>query len=202
MDPTKVVGRRVVALLLDIVLISAINLGIFFALAKDPVAALNRGDIENSTTIYFNFHINDKIYSVYGGTASAYFLVTFLIGIVYFVVLPGTKGWTPGKLLTGIRVQKEDGSVTGIGRALGRWFLWIADAFPYIIPYLTGFICALTSDKHQRLGDRVAGSVVVHKEAFGSPVGAVVASGAAGAPPPLAPEFQPGTAASPPNWPS
>jgi uncharacterized RDD family membrane protein YckC len=98
--------------------------------------------------------------------------------------------------MTGIRVVKDDGTLPpGIGRSFGRQFMWIADGFPYVIPYLTGFITAMVSDKHQRLGDRVANTLVVRKEA----VGQLTPAQSTTAPPPLAPEFQGGSA---PNWPS
>src|SRR4051812_34731645 len=143
---TKVVGRRVVAFIIDGVVISAINTAIFFALAGDPVEAVRNGDIQLTDSVYGNFTLGDQTYSVYGGTAALYFLVALLIPIAYFVVWQGLRGVTLGKLALGIRTVKDTDPAQppGVGRALARWFLWIADAFPYVIPYLTGFITAMT----------------------------------------------------------
>jgi uncharacterized RDD family membrane protein YckC len=162
---TKVVGRRVVALIIDLLLISAVNLAIFFAFAKDPVEGVTSGDLNLDSTIYGNFTIGDQTYSVYGGRAAAYFVITLAISIGYFVVLQGLKGVTLGKAMLGIRVVKDDGSgrPPGIGRAFGRWFLWIADAFPYFIPYLLGFIVAMVNKQNKRVGDMAAGTLVVDK---------------------------------------
>ena len=60
------------------------------------------------------------------------------------VLLQGFTGWTIGKLLTGIRVVREDGKPPGFVKALVRWLLWIVDGFPYVVP-LVGFIVGLTT---------------------------------------------------------
>ena len=179
---TKVVGRRVVAFIIDILLISAINLAIFFALAGDPVEGLTSGDLEPTSTVYGNFTIGDKTYSVYGGNAALYFLLTLAVAIGYFVVLQGLKGITLGKAMLGIRVVKDDGSgqPPGIGRAFGRWFLWIADAFPYVIPYLLGFIVAMVNKQNKRIGDMVGSTLVVDKNATAGQAGPGAAAGLGG----------------------
>ncbi|MGZ8876324.1 MAG: hypothetical protein ACXW1F_07570 [Halobacteriota archaeon] len=41
------------------------------------------------------------------------------------------------------------------------FWLLIIDAIPFIIPFLLGAILIWTSDKRQRIGDRVAHTVVV-----------------------------------------
>ena len=171
--PTKVVGRRVVAFLIDGIILTAINAAIFFALAGDPVKGLAEGDLDADATVYGNLTIGDTTYSIYGGKAALYFLLTFAIFIGYWVVLQGLKGFTLGKAMMGLRVVRDDGSLPpGILRTLARQFLWVADAFPYIIPYLTGFIVAMTNDRNKRIGDMVAGTLVVKKEAVGAAAGA------------------------------
>jgi uncharacterized RDD family membrane protein YckC len=168
--PTKVVGRRVAAFIIDGVIVAAINFAIFFALAGDPVKGLANGDLQPDSTVYGNLELGDKTYSVYGSKAALYFLLVFALTIGYFVVWQGLKGVTLGKLALGIKVTKDDGSgPPGIGRALARYFLFIADGFPYIIPYLTGFICAMTTKENKRIGDMVASTVVVKKDAVVSP---------------------------------
>lgn len=166
---TKVVGRRVVALIVDVVLISGINFLIFLAFAGDKLEAYNQGDLQLGDTTYVNLTLGDTQYAVFGSKAGAYFLITLAIGIGYFVVLQGLRGLTLGKALVGIRVVREDGvSMPGVGRAFARWFLVIADAFPYLIPYLTGFIVAMVNKSNKRIGDMVAGTIVVTRDSIGT----------------------------------
>jgi len=86
------------------------------------------------------------------------------------VVLQGLTGWSPGKLVLGLRVVREDGSKPGILKALVRWLLWIVDLFPYVIPGLTGFIVALSTPGHKRIGDYGARTFVVKRTAAGTPI--------------------------------
>lgn len=171
--PTKVVGRRVVAFLIDALVVSAVNFAIFFALAGDKVKAVGNGDLSPGDTTYVNLTIGDTQYAVFGGKAALYFLLVLALGIGYFVVWPGLKGVTLGKLALGIKIVRDDGTEPpGIGRCLARYFLFIADAFPYIIPYLTGFICALASQDNKRIGDMVASTLVVRRDATVGPAAA------------------------------
>ena len=47
-------------------------------------------------------------------------LLPYLLMFLYFVVLEGAFGWTPGKLVTGCRVVTAEGGKIGWGKALGR----------------------------------------------------------------------------------
>jgi hypothetical protein len=80
-------------------------------------------------------------------------------------------------------------------RAFLRYILWIVDGFPYIIPYLTGFITALNSQRNQRVGDMAAGTFVIDKNAATVPVPGQAAAQFApttgwSAPPPAGPPVQ------------
>jgi uncharacterized RDD family membrane protein YckC len=90
------------------------------------------------------------------------------VGVVsYFTLCEGRAGATIGKAILGIRVValSDPTAPPGVGRALVRTLLRIADAFPYLIPYVVGFVAALISgrDRRQRLGDLAAGTVVVRR---------------------------------------
>jgi len=93
---------------------------------------------------------------------SAYWLVIVLDLIIYFLyytLLEGHGGQTVGKMAVKIRVVREaDGSPIDYGQAAIRTILRIIDA---IFVYLIGAILIWSSDKKQRLGDRVAHTVVV-----------------------------------------
>lgn len=165
MKPTAVLGRRIVALILDSIILSAINAALFFPFAssdEEIAAQVLAGDLDPNANAYVNVAIGDTTYSLVGGKAALFFLVSFLIGIGYWVVLPGLKGWTPAKAALGLRIVRDDGTMPiGVGRAFIRYIAWLADGFPYIIPGLTGFVVALTNGRRKRIGDMAAGSLVV-----------------------------------------
>jgi uncharacterized RDD family membrane protein YckC len=88
-------------------------------------------------------------------------MLAFVISFLYLIVLEATLGATLGKLLLGIRVVKEDGSPIGWGASIVRNLLRIIDALP--TAYILGAILIWTSPRKQRLGDRVAHTVVVRR---------------------------------------
>lgn len=94
-----------------------------------------------------------------GGTALLWVALSFL----YYIVMEGLYGGTLGKLAVGIRVVREDGSPLDWGSSVVRNILRIADTF--FLGYIVGAISVWSSDKRQRVGDRVAGTVVVPREA-------------------------------------
>jgi uncharacterized RDD family membrane protein YckC len=105
------------------------------------------------------------IASATGGTTSTGFelnggpaFLSFILFLVYYVGLEATRGATLGKMLLGLRVMKEDGSPVDMQAALIRNILRIVDG---LFVYLVGAILVWRSDKKQRLGDRVAHTVVV-----------------------------------------
>lgn len=95
------------------------------------------------------------------GTSGGASLLFFMIAIAYFVVLEATQGATVGKMALGMKVVKEDGSAISYGDAAIRTVLRIVDALP--CAYIVGMVLISTSDTNQRLGDRVAKTVVINK---------------------------------------
>jgi uncharacterized RDD family membrane protein YckC len=183
---TKVVGRRVGAFLIDVIVFTAVQFVLFLALKQDKFEAARNGDLTGGDTTYINITLGDKHYAIFGSKAGLYFLIIFVLWLGYFIVWPGLKGVTLGKLATGIKIVKDNDPTQppGIGRSIARYFLLVADDFPYFIPMLTGFIVALNSKQNKRIGDMVAGTLVVKREAELSPT-------TASAPPPGIPFQQP-----------
>jgi len=70
------------------------------------------------------------------------------------------KGQTPGKRLAKIRVIKESGRPIDVYEAIGRNLLRAVDVLPSF--YGVGIVCMMLNRDHKRLGDYVAGTVVVH----------------------------------------
>jgi uncharacterized RDD family membrane protein YckC len=133
------VGRRFVATLVDSILYLIVFVGV----------AVVSGNAQAS-----------------GGSASASLsgapaLIIDLLFFLYYIVLEAVLGATLGKLLLGLRVVNVDGSRIGWGASIIRNLLRIIDALPFF--YLLGAIRIWTSPQRQRLGDRVAKTVVVRR---------------------------------------
>lgn len=83
--------------------------------------------------------------------------VTYYGYFVFGEVARGGK--TPGKGTIGIRVVRDDGSRVGLMDSLIRNFLRLIDALP--ATYAVGIVSVLTTKRNKRVGDIVAGTVVV-----------------------------------------
>lgn len=70
------------------------------------------------------------------------------------------KGQTPGKRVAKIRVIKESGRSINAYEAIARNLLRAIDALPGM--YGVGIVCMMLNSQNRRLGDYVAGTVVVH----------------------------------------
>jgi len=70
------------------------------------------------------------------------------------------KGQTPGKRVVGIRVIKGSGRPINAYEAIGRNLVRVIDLVPGM--YAVGITCMMLNRHSQRLGDFVAGTVVVH----------------------------------------
>jgi uncharacterized RDD family membrane protein YckC len=154
-SPTNVVGKRVGAFVIDALILWAITAIAWFALTKQFDGACFGGGVE--------INGDCRGFESGSGNRTIWLLINFLAPISVYWIMQGLTGKTPGKAAVGIKVVKEDGSPPGIGRAALRSLMAIVDAFPYFIPYLTGFITALNSKRNQRVGDMVAGTFVVDK---------------------------------------
>jgi uncharacterized RDD family membrane protein YckC len=173
-DPTAVFGRRVVAALLDLALIFVpvvlLITANFEYLEVDDlrVGAAQFCDTYQEQRDGVCAEIGDRVYFTDAGNDREG-LLGWAGAILLFVILQGLTGWTPGKLITGIRCVREDGRPPGILKALVRWLLWIVDGFPYFLP-LVGFIVGLTTVGHRRVGDMAASTFVVGRSSAGSPI--------------------------------
>jgi uncharacterized RDD family membrane protein YckC len=89
-------------------------------------------------------------------------LVSFAVFLLYFTLLEGHYGQTVGKMAVKIKVVREaDGTPIDYSQAAVRTILRLLDEIPYLIPYLLGAILIWSTEEKQRLGDRVAHTVVV-----------------------------------------
>jgi uncharacterized RDD family membrane protein YckC len=148
-SPYQGVAIRFVALLIDVIILAIIT-GIITAPFNTPSSI----SLTNTTGVP-TFSVAPNPLAWVGGLLSA------LIDFLYFVLLLGAYGQTVGKMAVKIKVVREDGSKISYVDAVVRTILLLIDAIPYFIPYLLGAILIWTSDMKQRLGDRVAHTVVV-----------------------------------------
>jgi len=173
-DPTAVFGRRVLATVIDAVVVGGPAIAAATSQFEyyDVPAGQSGGNLCDAYLETHSggscMHVNDTIYfsDGVGGGASG---VGLGLALLVFVILQGLTGWTPGKLITGIRTVKADGSIVGIPKAFVRWILLIVDGQPCGLP-LVGFITGLTTQGHRRVGDMAAKTFVVDRSAVGSPI--------------------------------
>ncbi len=98
-------------------------------------------------------------FELHGAPALAVIGLTTVFWLAYFTVLEGLwQGQTLGKKLLGLRVVRQDGSPMDLSTALTRSLLRLVDGQ---LGYLVGAVLVWTSPLKQRLGDRLAGTVVV-----------------------------------------
>ena len=69
------------------------------------------------------------------------------------------RGQTPGKRVVGIRVVKDTGRPINAIEGIGRNLMRAVDGFLF---YAVGLVCVMISRQNRRLGDYVAGTLVVH----------------------------------------
>lgn len=90
-------------------------------------------------------------------------IVLFLLNSGYFAFFEAIwNGQTPGKRYAQIRVMKDDGRPISAYDSVARNLLRIVDELPGM--YAVGVISILFSKQNKRLGDYVAGTVVVHEK--------------------------------------
>jgi uncharacterized RDD family membrane protein YckC len=85
----------------------------------------------------------------------------FLIYLAYFVVLEGLWSRTLGKFFQGLVVRKLDGSPCDWRGALIRGALRIIEVNPLLFGGLPAGLVIIASERKQRIGDLLAGTVVV-----------------------------------------
>jgi len=144
--PYQGVAIRFVAILIDYLIIGVISGILAIPLLVAAIAV-------NVT--------NGNVSAVSLGPIIALSVVGLVVWFLYFTLLEGRYGQTVGKMALSIKVVREaDGAPIDYGEAAVRTVLRIIDG---LFDYLIGAIFIWTSDEKQRLGDRVAHTVVVSK---------------------------------------
>lgn len=86
-------------------------------------------------------------------------LIMLLLGLTNFIILPMFTSKSVGKILTGIRILKIDGTAPTVGTLLIRHII----GYPLTVLTLgIGFLLSVFSSKGRALHDFLAGTVVVY----------------------------------------
>ena len=137
------IGSRFMALFLD----SLIQSALFFVLFWVAVGLSLASSFSKTKTLW---------------AAAAVILASFCITWGYYTAFEILwKGQTPGKRWAGIRVIKESGRPINAFEAITRNLMRVVDLFPGF--YGFGVVTMMLNSKNRRLGDFVAGTIVVHE---------------------------------------
>ena len=84
----------------------------------------------------------------------------FGVFLGYFLISEGLWSTTPGKAIVGLRVLSKDGSPCTSYQVLVRNLLRLLDANPIFLGAIPGALFIMFTNRRQRLGDLVAGTIV------------------------------------------
>ena len=147
--PLAGIGSRFLALVIDSLLQAVLFLALFIVLYL-------------SSDLWEHF----KFFASIAG-AIAVFLIPFCIYWGYFAFFEIIwRGQTPGKRLAGIRVVHQSGRPLTAVETIGRNLLRGVDILPGM--YAVGLITMMCNQQNRRLGDFVAGAIVVHDKTIDS----------------------------------
>ncbi|TDO51343.1 putative RDD family membrane protein YckC [Kribbella sp. VKM Ac-2527] len=92
------------------------------------------------------------------------FITLLLVLVGYRVVMETlTRGRTLGKMMLGLRVVRDDGSSIRFRHALVRALLWVFVDFAPWFAASPGIVASLMNKQGKRIGDMVAGTVVIRE---------------------------------------
>jgi uncharacterized RDD family membrane protein YckC len=128
-------------------LIIQAGLGLVLLIVAGVIAATGLGRLLPAGPIWVTALVLALVFALHYG---------YFIG---FEILWG--GQTPGKRKVGIRVVKDSGRPLTVFETIGRNLLRIVDALPGF--YAVGIVTALLNSQNKRLGDFVAGSLVIRE---------------------------------------
>jgi uncharacterized RDD family membrane protein YckC len=141
------VGSRCLALVLDM-LIQIAGLFILFILWAILVSQVSIGEAASGGKSLW--------------VTALIIFMAFLIEFGYFAFFEAIwNGQTIGKRAAHIRVIQESGKPLQVWQAIARNLMRIVDQIPGV--YAVGMVSVLMSKQNRRLGDFVAGTVVVHE---------------------------------------
>ena len=98
----------------------------------------------------------------------AFFVIFFLAGACYEILMLKYRSGTLGKMACGLKVIRSDGRDLSWGVCFGRFFMWnvVTSGIPYLnyILMLISGIMAGVDDQKRALHDRVCDTRVIYKQ--------------------------------------
>lgn len=206
-DPTSVVGRRILAYGIDLLLCSLVVVAALYPAFMDKSTVADADSVTCSNTSggssafeqpppgsslcieLGDGRVRYVTASEANSLSATMYLVLFGAQALNLVLLQGLTGASIGKLLVGLRVVRQDGQKASIGWAALRWVLLYVDTFCCFLP---GAVLVFSTKGHRRLGDMAASTFVVATRSVGTPIpqsvlGANAMAPGAGWPAPVAP---------------
>ena len=163
-DPTQVIVRRIVANMVDaLVVVFAMFAVLFITGDVEEVANCNAIPAGRACFDYQNQAV------MVNRSALVWFVLSAIVMIVLVVGVPqALAGTSAGKALLGIRVVRRDGSPPGGWRSLVRLMAWTIDGLALLLPVALWSV--LLTPGHRRVGALLAGTYLVRRNAADSPV--------------------------------
>ncbi len=137
------IGSRFMATLLDSIIQLLLYIAVFAGAALIASAPLGQVELRDGLWPWRSLPVLSSTWGYYAIFESVW------------------KGQTPGKKWAGIRVIKDSGRPITPFEAAARNLVRIVDYLPGF--YGVGMVTMLLNDKHRRVGDYVAGTLVVHE---------------------------------------
>jgi uncharacterized membrane protein SpoIIM required for sporulation/uncharacterized RDD family membrane protein YckC len=139
------IGTRGAAALIDLLLMVIGNAALWYSVASLPKWIPGVADLTDRSWVTAVFIIGQ-----------------FLILWGYFVAFEALwDGQTPGKRLLGLRVVRNGGGGVDLGASAARNLVRLIDFLPF--GYFVGMVSVIANQRNQRLGDLVAGTIVVRE---------------------------------------
>ncbi|MDP6480460.1 MAG: RDD family protein [Acidimicrobiales bacterium] len=175
-DPTAVLGRRLVAWVLDNLFIATLFTIILLSGAESRPVPEDLAVADACSVLFASEEgcivIGDEAWQVDVGLGAPHVLVPTLAFLANQILLTSVAGFSLGKAVTGLRViRRSNGGLPGMTGSVGR-------TLPWMIPTVLGLLApvmvvvemglTLTSSGHRRLGDRIGGTLVVDRSHAGN----------------------------------
>ncbi|MBT3245500.1 MAG: RDD family protein [Actinobacteria bacterium] len=174
-DPTAVLGRRLIAWVLDNLIIATLFTIILLSGAESRPVPADLAAADACSVLFASEEgcivIGDEAWQIDVGLGATHVLVPTLAFLANQVLLTSLTGFSLGKAVTGLRVvRRSNGGLPGMTGSVGR-------TLPWMIPTVLGLLApvmvvveiglTLTSAGHRRLGDRIGGTLVVDRSQAG-----------------------------------
>jgi uncharacterized RDD family membrane protein YckC len=145
-------GSRAAAALVDYLLISGVVFALLAMLIGAGVLAFSFRDLFNP----------EALKEMSGFAVAVLIAAVFAVNLFYFVACEHfLSGQSVGKRALGLRVVRDGGYAVSFSASLVRNVLRIVDMLPG--PYFVGLLSVTLSKERRRLGDFVAGTLVIRQ---------------------------------------